>query len=180
MPTGFLMLQRNLILFILLVLCGCTKDMAIQNKLLFQTQITPQAPIGTITTTGQDANGSEALRTVTPVIDIAFLKRGEERFNIHCAPCHDRTGSGNGLVVQRGFPHPLNLATEQIRALSDQELFGAITNGYKTMAGYRTFISTQDRVAIVGYVRVLQLARNFQASDLEQVDRDQLDKLGAK
>jgi len=30
-----------------------------------------------------------------------LLKRGQERFNIYCSPCHDRTGSGNGLVIQR-------------------------------------------------------------------------------
>ena len=33
----------------------------------------------------------------------ADLDRGEERFNIYCAPCHGRTGEGNGMVVQRGY-----------------------------------------------------------------------------
>ena len=31
------------------------------------------------------------------------LDRGQERFNIYCTPCHGRTGSGNGMVVQRGY-----------------------------------------------------------------------------
>jgi len=30
-----------------------------------------------------------------------MLERGEKRFNIYCAPCHDRTGSGRGIVSQR-------------------------------------------------------------------------------
>ena len=31
------------------------------------------------------------------------LDRGEERFNIYCAPCHSRTGEGDGMVVLRGY-----------------------------------------------------------------------------
>ena len=31
------------------------------------------------------------------------LKRGQERFNIYCTPCHGRLGDGEGMVVQRGF-----------------------------------------------------------------------------
>ena len=29
------------------------------------------------------------------------LERGRERYDIFCSTCHDRTGSGDGLVVQR-------------------------------------------------------------------------------
>src|SRR5579862_3171597 len=31
------------------------------------------------------------------------LERGQERFNIYCAPCHSRVGDGNGFVPSRGF-----------------------------------------------------------------------------
>jgi len=31
------------------------------------------------------------------------LDRGQERFNIFCAPCHSRVGDGNGFVPSRGF-----------------------------------------------------------------------------
>ena len=34
------------------------------------------------------------------------MARGRERFNVFCAPCHGRTGQGNGMVVQRGFRAP--------------------------------------------------------------------------
>src|SRR5215469_3490161 len=36
----------------------------------------------------------------------ALLERGKERFEIYCAACHGRTGEGNGMIVQRGFPAP--------------------------------------------------------------------------
>ena len=31
------------------------------------------------------------------------LERGRERYDIFCSPCHDRTGSGRGMIVQRGY-----------------------------------------------------------------------------
>ena len=36
----------------------------------------------------------------------AVLARGRQRYDIFCAPCHDRTGAGNGMIVQRGFSPP--------------------------------------------------------------------------
>ena len=36
-------------------------------------------------------------------IDLKTLQRGQQRYNIYCTPCHDRVGSGNGMVVRRGF-----------------------------------------------------------------------------
>ena len=34
------------------------------------------------------------------------LLRGQERYNIYCSPCHDRVGSGEGMIVQRGYKQP--------------------------------------------------------------------------
>src|SRR5687767_3913009 len=31
------------------------------------------------------------------------LDRGQERYNIYCSVCHDRSGYGDGMVVRRGF-----------------------------------------------------------------------------
>lgn len=36
-------------------------------------------------------------------VDKEVVKRGQQRFNIYCAPCHGQTGVGNGMIVQRGF-----------------------------------------------------------------------------
>jgi mono/diheme cytochrome c family protein len=41
-----------------------------------------------------------------PPVTMALLERGRQRFDIYCAPCHGRDGSGNGMIAQRGFPHP--------------------------------------------------------------------------
>ena len=41
-----------------------------------------------------------------PPADMALLRRGKERFEIFCAPCHGFEGDGNGAIVRRGFPRP--------------------------------------------------------------------------
>jgi hypothetical protein len=41
-----------------------------------------------------------------PPVTMALLERGQEHFDIYCSPCHSRTGDGQGMIVQRGFPAP--------------------------------------------------------------------------
>ena len=36
----------------------------------------------------------------------AVLERGQERYNIYCAPCHNYSGNGQGMIVQKGFVQP--------------------------------------------------------------------------
>src|SRR5688500_15981087 len=45
----------------------------------------------------------------------ADLNRGEERFNIYCAPCHGRLGDGQGMVVQRGYRRPPSYHDDRLR-----------------------------------------------------------------
>ena len=55
----------------------------------------------------QGRNADSSLVARAPVdITLDLLRRGQERFNIYCAPCHDRTGSGQGIVVKKGFLPP--------------------------------------------------------------------------
>lgn len=118
------------------------------------------------------------------------LERGQQRFNIFCAVCHDRTGSGNGIVVQRGFTRPPNFSTELSRGLAYQGMqvplrevpvgyiFDVITNGYGAMPDYAQQITPADRWAIVGYVRALQLSRYAPVKQLSPEDRAMLPEGG--
>ena len=64
----------------------------------------------------QDQAGQ--LATVFPfAITRADLDRGEERFNIYCAPCHGKTGEGNGMVVQRGYRQAANFHIDRLRMM---------------------------------------------------------------
>ena len=93
------------------------------------------------------------------------LKRGQERFNIYCAVCHDKAGTGNGIIIQRnvGMPKPPDLGeslANKSEFQSDGRLFEVITEGIRNMPGYETQITPEDRWNIVLYLRALQSSRN--------------------
>ncbi|MGH9201429.1 MAG: c-type cytochrome, partial [Vicinamibacterales bacterium] len=48
-------------------------------------------------------------------ISHADLKRGQERFNIYCTPCHGRLGDGQGMVVQRGLRQAASFHQDRLR-----------------------------------------------------------------
>ncbi|NDC82372.1 cytochrome c [bacterium] len=99
---------------------------------------------------------------VTPEV----MKRGQERFNIYCAACHDRVGTGKSQVVARGFLPPPNLSDPRLIAESDGYIFDVASNGIRNMPGYRRQINEADRWAIVVYVRAIQKSRSAQYSEL--------------
>ena len=64
--------------------------------------------------TGKDAGGN-FVSTAPVSVTRQLLKRGEERFDIYCAPCHSRLGDGKGIMVTRGYlPPPLNCSVKII------------------------------------------------------------------
>ena len=108
------------------------------------------------------------------VVDEVLARRGQQRFDIYCAPCHDRAGSGHGMVVQRGFPLPIDLASDRARGLSDQQLFDTISHGVRNMPAYAAQIPPADRWAIVVWVRVLQRSQHATLADVPPEQRDRI------
>jgi mono/diheme cytochrome c family protein len=94
------------------------------------------------------------------------LERGQERFNIYCAPCHSRLGDGNGIVVQRGFRAPPSYHTDRLRKAPLGYFFEVMTYGYGAMPEYAPQIPARDRWCIVAYIRALQLSQSAANSDL--------------
>lgn len=88
------------------------------------------------------------------------MKRGQERFNIYCSPCHDMTGGGNGMVVQRGFKQPPSFHIDRLRNAPAGYFFDVATNGFGAMYPYADRVSVEDRWAIAAYIRALQLSQN--------------------
>lgn len=116
-----------------------------------------------------------ALVTELPfAVDAGVLDRGEERYNIFCAPCHGRTGDGRGMVVQRGYRQPPPFQEERLKAREVGHFFDVITNGFGAMPDYRTVISPRDRWAIVAYIRALQLSQGATAADVPGGDPTKL------
>lgn len=118
-------------------------------------------------------NGAESNRFPFPITK-ADLERGRERFNIYCTPCHDYTGSGDGMIVQRGFPHPPSFHSDRLRAAPVGHFFGVMTNGFGAMYSYADRVDVGDRWRIAAYIRVLQLSRNATLDDVPEADRSKL------
>ncbi len=122
-------------------------------------------------------SGGEFVETFPFPITRAVLERGQERYNIFCAPCHDRVGSGQGMIVQRGFPRPTSYHTPRLREAPVGYFFEVITNGFGKMYDYASRIPPRDRWAIVAYIRALQLS---QYATLEDVPPEERQKLQAR
>jgi hypothetical protein len=108
------------------------------------------------------------------------LERGQQRFNIYCAPCHDRLGTGNGMIVRRGYRHPPSFHIDRLRKVPDGYLFDVITNGFGAMPDYATQVPPRDRWAIVAYERALQYSQNASPADVPADQRGQLNSGGGK
>ena len=120
--------------------------------------------------TGKDASGK--LVKKSPVAStMEVLRRGQERFNIYCSPCHSRLGDGKGMVVQRGMFPPPTYHQARIRDIEDGHIFDVITNGIRNMPSYRSQIPVSDRWAIVNYLRVLQRSQNAKLKDIPESER---------
>ena len=182
---------RALLLSIALLVASCRPDMENQPKAkplsesdFFSNQANAR-PIPTHTVERGDARQNTAFYTgltngtyVTqlPVnLTPGLLARGRERFDAMCAECHDRTGSGNGLVVLRGFPQPPSYHVPRLRNAPIGHFFDVITNGYGVMYSYATRVEPEDRWAIAAYIRALQLSHNVNVSELTPAEQQKLE-----
>jgi mono/diheme cytochrome c family protein len=109
-------------------------------------------------------------------VDRALLERGRQRFNIYCAPCHARTGTGDGMIVRRGFRQPPSLHSPRLQNAPAGHYFDVMTNGFGAMPSYRVQIEARDRWAIVAYIRVLQMSQNATLEDVPQEERAAFDQ----
>jgi len=102
-----------------------------------------------------------------------YLARGQDRFNIYCAPCHGYDGTGDGMVAQRVkqigqslLPRNLVDAKAGVVTMPNGQLYNTISNGFNTMQGYAAQIPVRDRWAILLYVRALERSQHASANDV--------------
>lgn len=107
------------------------------------------------------------------------LDRGEERFNIYCAPCHSRLGDGRGMVVQRGHRQPPSFHIDRLRDAPPGYVYDVITNGFGAMPDYRAQLTVEDRWAVVAYLKALQLSQHATVADVPEAERGRLASPGA-
>ncbi|MBC8401315.1 MAG: cytochrome c [Candidatus Marinimicrobia bacterium] len=122
--------------------------------------------------------GLEIYATANPrPLTKELLLRGQERFNIYCAPCHSQVGDGQGIIMQYKYPiPPTSLHDDRIRLAEDGYLFHVISNGVRNMPSYNHQIPVADRWAIVAYVRALQRSQNDRPEDIPTEIRSALNQ----
>src|SRR5580698_1376149 len=115
----------------------------------------------------QAANGYKQEQNVMPFpVTLDVLKRGQERFNIYCTPCHSRVGNGMGAIVDRGYKPAANLHDQVRLAQPISHYFYVMTHGYGAMPDYSAQLMPADRWAVAAYIRALQLSQGATEKDV--------------
>jgi len=106
-----------------------------------------------------------------------ILDRGQDRYNIYCAPCHSQVGNGKGIITQYDYPViPGNFHDNRIRNQPNGEMFNTITYGLRSMPAYGYQLKTEDVWAVVYYVRALQRSQNASFDDLPNIEKEKMKK----
>jgi len=167
---------------LLLAVSGCRQDMhdqpryqAFERSAFFKDQRAVRPLVeGTVARGHLDADdhlfrglvdGAPAA-TFPMEVTAELMARGRQRYDIYCSPCHDRTGSGQGMIVQRGYPRPSSFHEERLRKAVPGYFFGAISNGFGVMPSYAMQVPVHDRWAIIAYLRALQLSQHASTGDV--------------
>jgi mono/diheme cytochrome c family protein len=169
---------------------GCRQDMHNQPKFIplresgFYSDHRSERPLvdGTVARGHLDADellytgkveGKDATEFPWPVTS-EMMARGRERFDIYCSPCHDRTGSGDGMIVRRGYRRPPSYHIDRLREAPVGHFFDVITNGFGAMPDYRDQVPVPDRWAIVAYIRALQASQHATLDQVPPAEREKL------
>lgn len=158
--------MRLLVLLgLMALLSGCDVSMTQQNK--YDTYApaklwadgTSARPLPEHVVAQGDAARAQAAAHPPPASD-ALLARGQQRYDIFCAPCHGLDGRGDGIIAQHGFPHPPSYFEPRLMSAPASTFYEAISNGYGVMYSYADRVPPHDRWAIVAYIRALQLSQH--------------------
>jgi len=173
----------------LLAVAGCRQDMQNQPKLIPQRgsvmfadhrgarpQVLNTVARGQLredsyfyTGVIQGANGYREEQNLMPFpVTMDVLKRGQERFNIYCTPCHSRVGNGLGAIVERGYKPAANLHDTVRLAQPLSHYFYVMSHGYGAMPDYSSQLTPVDRWAVAAYVRALQLSQAASEKDVPE------------
>ena len=193
-PFGFRISDFFIFLLLLLSLsCGCRRDMfnqpyskPLDRSDFFSDNQMGSRPVVLHTVARGHLNdddafftgkiGTNLVETFPSPVTREILERGHERYDIYCSVCHGRTGEGNGMIVQRGFPIPPSYHIDRLRTAPVGHFYDVITQGYGIMYSYAERVEPRDRWAIAAYIRALQLSRHATLDDVPEQDRASLER----
>lgn len=92
-----------------------------------------------------------------PPVTAALIDRGRDRFARFCAPCHGPEADGNSAVARdMRLRRPPSLVDDAAAKLPDDKILTVIERGYGLMPPYGDVLGSDDRHAVLQFVRVLQ------------------------
>jgi mono/diheme cytochrome c family protein len=119
--------------------------------------------------TGRKEGADEWVKVNPLEVNQKTLKRGQERYNIYCAPCHGKAGDGNGITSQYNLV-AADLHQHRLVQIEDGYLFDVLKNGYNLttnsvgiasyrMPAYDSKMNNEDLWHVISYVRALQFSQ---------------------
>jgi len=139
-------------------------DQASARPLVADTVARSSVPVDSHLTTGRVNN--EFVDTFPFTVTLATLERGQERYDIFCAPCHGLVGNGDGVIIDYGMRAPTSFHDPDLRAETAGYYFSIISDGTRIMPSYAARVPPDDRWAIIAYIRALQLSQNANTAAL--------------
>lgn len=161
---------------------GCRQNMHNQNKLepyesssfFTDGQGSRKVPPGTVPrgTFGAKIAPYTGLAVAPPAppgpprVTMELLRRGRDRYDVFCSPCHDRVGTGRGMIVRRGYKQPPSLHDARLRGVPADYFVQVIAEGFGVMPAYAEEVAPHDRWAIAAYIRALQYSENARLAQI--------------
>lgn len=104
---------------------------------------------------------SKSIPNPLPPLNAAQMKEAERQYLINCGICHGPKLDGNGPLYKDGSgPYPAKpadlAAGAQYVAMPDGQMFYSITHGKNLMGPYGSQLSTDQRWAIIHYIKSKQ------------------------
>ncbi|NIL99687.1 MAG: cytochrome c [Acidobacteria bacterium] len=113
--------------------------------------------------TGRDENGE--FIAISPVgATEEVLAHGLHMYTIYCQPCHEKRGTGKGIMYEYGNVPVPSFYADTARDYPDGEVFDIVTNGKGLMQGYGYPLAPADRWAVIAHVRQMQAERPREAT----------------
>ncbi len=87
--------------------------------------------------------------------DKRAASEGEDLYLSYCWSCHGENGSGKGPAASSLETAPADLHSLTVQKQTDGALYWKMSNGRNDMAPYESVLTTDQRWALVNYIRTL-------------------------
>jgi len=102
--------------------------------------------------TGRDKRG-EYLPGSAIAVDEKVMAEGRSKYDVYCSVCHGNDGTGDGIVVKKGFTRPLSFLNKKLISARPGYYFYVMTSGYGSMDNFRDMLDEYERWSIAAYIK---------------------------